>query len=80
MDVITEFLSGINVWLAVVLVDFAIFAIVYSAVCCFRLIADAIDPVDYSEGDGDYYDLMEDGDCELFDNEFEETADIQEDS
>ena len=80
MGVITEFLSGINVWLAVILVDFAVFTIIYSAVCCFRLIANAVDPVEYSEGDDDYYDLME-GDDELFDNLWEdEAADTQKNS
>ena len=54
MDVITEFLSGINIWLAVVAVDFSVFFIVYGVIVCIKLVKDAIDPIVYTEKN-DYF-------------------------
>ena len=59
---ITEFLSGINVWLAVVLVDGAIGIVLYAGYIAFlnlkysiEVFYGALNPEDYSEK-GDYFD------------------------
>lgn len=65
MGTLTEFLSGINVWLAVALVDIALLLIAYIFRSAFQLIREAIHPTEYTEPN-DYY---EEGDpySELYD-------------
>lgn len=67
MQTITEFLSNINIWLAVALVDFGLFFLVYSLVISVKLVLDTINPREYTEKndiyeqeDGEtYYDLKD---------------------
>lgn len=59
MDAITEFLSSINIWLAVALVDFSIFFVVYVVLVCFNLVMNTFTPKDYTEKNDYFYSKKE---------------------